>query len=165
VAGVATVERVEWDKDRFVMSGKCRYSLILLHDGEMTTKDVELPLRFVSEHAPRAAKLGYEAQVQVLMAKGRLDDRNLTIDAELGIGMRLWDEEALSVVTATTVGERLEAVRDEMVLCYPSREDTVWSVGKRYHAPLETLITSNRLTDEKRADDPSSLSGIRVIAI
>lgn len=165
VAGVATVERVEWDKDRFVMSGKCRYSLILLHDGDMTTKDIELPLRFVSDHAPRPTKLGYEAQVQVLMAKGRLDDRNLAIDAELGIGMRLWDEDALSVVTATTVGERLEAVRDEMVLCYPSREDTVWSVGKRYHAPLETLITSNRLTDEKRADDPSSLSGIRVIAI
>ena len=52
-----------------------------------------------------------------------------------------------------------------MVLCYPSREDTVWSVGKRYHAPLEALIATNRLTDEKRADDRGSLSGTRVIAI
>lgn len=165
VAGIATVERVEQERGRYVMSGKCRYSLILSLDGEMSTKEVELPFRYVAEGVQETKKLGYEGQAQVLMVKGRLDGQTLAIDAELGICMRLWDEDSIRVVGTTTVGDCQERRPGEMILCYPSREDTVWSVGKRYGAPLDALISKNRLNDEKRADDPTSLSEVRVIAI
>ena len=44
-----------------------------------------------------------------------------------------------------------------MLLCYPAPDDTLWSVGKRYHASLDRLCEVNRLPSAPRADADDSL--------
>ena len=149
------------------MSGNCRYTLILVSsDGEMSTKEIELPWRYVADGAAAGeAPLHYEGQAQVLSAKARMDGKRLAIDAELGVCARLWTEKTILVATALTHGERRERTAGEMLLCYPSRQDTLWSVGKRYGCEIDRLVAKNRLNDEKRADDIASLSDVRVMGI
>jgi hypothetical protein len=161
------VEALGVERGRYVLSGKCRYSLIvLLPDGEMTAKEIDLPRRYVLEGAAAAESPLYEASANVISARVRTDgNQQIGIDAEVGLGVRVWSEQEMSVVCALQVGEPITREAGEMVLCYPNREDTLWSVGKRYHRPIDALVQSNQLSDEKRADDKRSLSDVRVIAI
>ncbi|MBR2622420.1 MAG: DUF3794 domain-containing protein [Clostridia bacterium] len=167
VAGQASMDTVTWDRGRYVISGACRYTLILATpDNEMTVKDIELPWRYVVDGAPaEEMTLQYEGRAQVLSARARMDGKRLAIDAELGVCARLWTQQEIRVVTSMAIGERLERSAGEMILCYPSREDTLWSVGKKYGCAIDRLVVKNRLNDEKRADDRASLSDVRVMGI
>ena len=167
VAGQATLDAITQDRGRYVLSGNCRYTLILVSpDGEMTTKDIELPWRYVADGAAAGeSPLHYEGQVQVLSAKARMDGKRLAIDAEMGVCARLWTKETVLVATALTYGERRLKTAGEMLLCYPSRKDTLWSVGKRYGCAIDRLVVKNHLNDGKRADDIASLSDVKVMGI
>jgi hypothetical protein len=167
VAGQAMLDAITQDRGRYVMSGNCRYTLILVSpDGEMTTKDIELPWRYVADGAAAGeSPLHYEGQVQVLSAKARMDGKRLAIDAEMGVCARLWTKETVLVATALTYGERRLKKAGEMLLCYPSRKDTLWSVGKRYGCAIDRLVVKNHLNDGKRADDIASLSDVKVMGI
>ncbi len=168
VGGVATVERVEIERGRYVLSGKCRYTLILSGgdgEGEMTVRELELPLRYVLDGAAEGDVVSYEGQVNVLSARARLDAERLAIDAELGVWLCLEGEQTIRAVSEVTVGEPIDRPRGELVLCYPSPDDTLWSVGKRYAAPLDSLHAANRLPTAPRADAPNSLGDARALVV
>jgi hypothetical protein len=167
VAGQATMDAVTMDRGRYVISGNCRYTLILVSpDGEMSTKEMEAPWRYVVDGVPSGEMpLHYEGQAQVLSTRARMDGKRLAIDAEMGVCARMWTEQAVRMATAMTIGERVGRAAGEMILCYPSREDTLWSVGKRYACAIDHLVVKNRLNDEKRADDKMSLADVRVMVI
>jgi hypothetical protein len=167
VAGQATVESVSVERGRYVINGHGRYTLIAaLPDGEMMSTDIECPWRYVVDGpAADGTILHHEGQARVLSARVRMDGKRPVIDAEIGVCLRLWSEEPIRVVSGMTVGEPSEQRAGESILCYPSREDTLWSVSKRYGVGVDALVKKNRLNDEKRADDKRSLADVRVIGI
>jgi hypothetical protein len=166
VSGVARVDGLDIDRGRYVLTGKCRYTLILRSaDGEMMTKEIELPWRYVADGTAATEHPLYEADANVLSARVRMDGERLAIDGEIGLDAGVWSEQSVEAVSTLQVGEALSQAPGEMVLCYPAREDTLWSVGKRYHRPIDALVAGNGLGDERRADDKRSLSDVRVIAI
>lgn len=166
IAGVAMVDGLTLERGRYVLTGKCRYTLILgLPDGEMTTKEIELPWRYVAEGAAGTELPLYEARAGVTGARVRRDGERLAVDGEIGLAARIWSEQTVEAVSAMQVGETIAQGAGEMLLCYPDREDTLWSVGKRYHRPIDALVAGNQLSGERRADDKRSLSEVRVIAI
>jgi hypothetical protein len=166
IAGVAVVDSLAAERGRYVLTGKCRYTLILrLPDGEMMTKEIELPWRYMADGLSATDRPLYEANANVTSARVRMEGGRLAIDGEIGLDARVWSEQEIAAVSAMQVGEALLPTAGEMVLCYPAREDTLWSVGKRYHRPIDALVAGNQLGDERRADDKKSLSDVRVIAI
>ena len=165
-AGVATVDNLTVERGRYVLTGKCRYTLIaLLPDGEMTVKELELPWRYVSDIAATTEQPAYEANANVVCVRLRSDDKRFGLDSEISLDARIRGEQTVQAVNAMQAGEVIAKRGGEMVLCYPDREDTLWSVGKRYHCPIDALVATNQLSDEKRADDKKSLSDVRVMAI
>ena len=166
VAGVAVVEGLSVERGRYVLTGKCRYTLIVrLPDGEMTTKEIELPWRYLVDGAAGCEQPMSEACANLISARVRMDGDRLAVDGEVGIVLRIWGEQPLHIVSATQTGEAVARGAGEMRLCYPDRGDTLWSVGKRYHRPIDALVAQNQLNDEKRADDKHSLSDVRLLVI
>jgi hypothetical protein len=166
VAGVAVADALAVERGRYVLTGKCRYSLIVrLPDGEMTTKEIELPWRYLVDGAAGVDQPSCEASAHLISARVRMDGERIGLDGEVGLSLRIWSEQEIEAVSGTQGGEPMARGAGEMVLCYPDREDTLWSVGKRYHRPIDALVAGNQLSDERRADDKRSLSDVRVIAI
>lgn len=168
VAGNAIVEGVEAEKARYIVTGKCRYSLILLSDGEMSAKELELPFRYMLDGGASEQAIHpflYEAQVHSVIARARTDGERLAIDGELAVAGRTWYMQEVQMVSGVTVGEEIPAAAGQLRLCYPTGDDTLWTVAKRYHAPLDALMQRNRLEISCRADDQRSLGGIQVLAI
>lgn len=165
IAGVAVIDGVEVERGKYVVNGKCRYSLVTAEDGELNSKELELPLRYVLDGSAEDVPHTHEGQLQLLSARARMDAERLAIDAELGICLCILGESEINMVSETSVGEATERVPGALVLCYPSAQDTLWSVGKRYGASLDELVRVNRLGGEHRADDVASLAGVRMLVV
>lgn len=167
VSGAVQAERVACEQGRIVMTGVCRYVLLLsMPDGEMTSRELNLPLRYVAQ-APVTPdmSLNEETVLRLLSAKARYDGARLSVDAEVGIHVKATTERTIRPVNSTVIGPEKERSDGRMTLCYPSREDTLWSVGKRYARSIDELVAANALQDEKRADDKDSLSGVKVLVV
>ena len=165
VSGTAVIDGVEADKGRYVVNGKCRYALVIANDGEMSAKEVEMPFRYIMEGAAVDLPISYEGQAQVWTARARMDAERLSLDAEIGLWLCLMSEKEVRMVGEVSVGDAIRRPAGEMVLCYPERGETLWSVAKRYHTAIDRLSQNNRLSHEWRADDKASLRDVRVLVI
>ena len=168
VYGTAQLESVESERDRHVLSGKCRYTLITVNEGEIGAKEIELPFRYTLDGTavPNVA-FTWEGQAQLVSARARMDGERLGVDAELGIWLCAVSEQSVDVVDSIEVGAPITRPTGQMLLCYPEAHDTLWSVAKRYGVSLEQLEqgNGNRIESERRADDAASLSGVRCLVI
>lgn len=167
VSGTALIDGVEAVGGKYVLSGKCRYTLILCTDGELSSKEIELPFRYTAQgqNASVDAPVHYEGQVVVLSAKARTDAQRLAVDAELGVWLCVYGENKMSAVSSVCVKEKVCRQPGELILCYPEGGETLWTVAKRYHVALDELSKTNRLGGEHRADDVGSLKEVRVLVI
>lgn len=166
IYGTAQIDGVETERGRYVVNGKCRYTLVLMCDGEMSAKEFERPFRYTADGTADAVdRLNWEGNVQVISARAHLDAERMAIDAELGICLYLSTEDEIRMVSSLKIGETLERPAGQMLLCYPTPADTLWSIGKRYHTALDALAQGNRLPTAPRADAPTSLGGAKVVAI
>lgn len=181
VYAVATPESMIYDpvKDRCVLSGTCRAQLLLLQDGEYGSVEMELPFRYEmdartggSTHTMGAdgdtvsldIPISYSGGVQVLHCRARMDGERVGLDAELAVCLRTARPSTLTALVDMTEGEEVTRGRGEYVICFPSPDDSVWSVAKRYHAPLAALGAANNLQPAS-ADAPESLEGINYLIV
>ncbi len=166
IHGTAQLDHVEADRDRHILSGKCRYTMIVLNDGELGVKELELPFRYILDGT---ATLGlpfvWEGQAQLLSARARMDGERIGVDAELGIWLCAMSEQGVDMVESVEVGRAIGRAAGQMLICYPGADDTLWSVAKRYGVPVERLEQGNRLSGDRRADDRASLVGVRCLVI
>ena len=165
-AGSATVEGVEIAKNRVVVTGKCRYSMILADGGDMSAKEVDMPFRYTADGVFHTdGPLSYEAQAQVMTARARMDGERLAVDAELTIALRLWEVRPVQMVGEVHVGEEVRVPSGQVRLCYPAADETLWDVAKQYHVSTASLMEKNHLDGAGRADDGKSLTGVSVLVL
>jgi hypothetical protein len=132
----------------------------------MLAKELERPFRYSADAAPEeSVPLGWEGQVHVISARVGQDAERITVDAELGICLCLMTQNEIAMVSSMSVGDRIEHPAGRMQLCYPSSEDTLWSIAKHYHVSTDTLSKNNHLPTAPRADAPDSLGDGCVVVI
>ncbi len=105
------------------------------------------------------------SRVVVYQARTTMDEEKVYFDANILLEtVAVADRTARRLAAITTSAPTAaEGVR----VFYPGREDTLWSVAKRYAKPLRRLAAENKLTEEqlRAADTPASLSGVHKLMI
>jgi hypothetical protein len=83
------------------------------------------------------------------------------VDAEWSIAGRIYSREQIEAVdeVRATGGESVKA-DGTMVICYPSAEDTLWSVAKRYRASVRDVVARNELPGAMDVAASESLAGV-----
>ncbi len=171
VTAVAMPETVtfESDKGRCVLSGQCRAHLLLLREGEYTSAAMSLPFRYEFD-APAGAtaeEQGFDGSVTVLHCRGRSDGERVSLDAELGVSLRTHTAAPMTALASTAednTPDRTPRRRGEYVICFPAPTDTLWSVAKRYAAPMAALSAANNLPSAS-ADAQESLEGVGYLIV
>ena len=164
ISGDATPETVECERGKYILSGKCKFHLILSGDGEYAAQEVEVPFRFEmqgGEEPPSDSDL----EVSVLTARARTDSERLGIDAEIGVSAAMRVPGTAKVLGEVRFGEEIPTQGAAYVVCFPSATDTLWDVGRRYHTPVSALLAKNKLPSSPSADAPGSLKGVRFLVI
>ncbi len=163
---------VDREKGRCILAGLCRAHLLLLRDGEYAAATMELPFRYEFDDpallaAPADAEAAFDGSMTVLHCRGRSDGERVSLDAELAVSLRTHLPApliALSDAVEDTAPDRTARRRGEYVICFPAPADTLWSVAKRYHAPMTALSAANNLP-AATADSAESLEGVGYLIV
>jgi hypothetical protein len=147
-SGTVIPEETVQEDGRTVITGKARFTLLVEKEGEYTTTDAELPFRYDLKDECRRAI----CEAEVITVRTRSDGERLGIDAEIFVRGSTWNEVLCQMPERVTFGERLTAQKGEWIICYPSAEDSLWCVAKRYGVPVESLAERNGISDRNTPD-------------
>lgn len=163
ICGEASIDELMCGKERCILTGKSNYHILLMRDGEYSFAEIELPFRYESERVPDPAD--YDGSVKVISCRARMDGERLGIDAELAVKLRLVKNNQISTLAEVSFRDEVVRRRGEYVVCFPSAEDTLWSVAKRYHSPIATLSVANSITASADPDSRESVDGIGYLIV
>ncbi len=171
VTAAATPRELSWERGKYRLSGDCRVHLIWEREGELNATEMTLPFRYEfedrrgEESAAHQQQLCWSGTMQAVNCRARMDGERVGIDAELTVMLRTAARDTVTALTRLEAGEEASRRRGEYVICFPATDDTLWSVAKRYNAPLAPLAAANGLSALSTPHAPDSLDGVKYLIV
>ena len=132
-----------------VFTGSAEVSAILSNGaGSYIGRTFKLPIRAESDIGREARSAECLCSLSVLSVCARADGGELRAEAELGITYCAFDTgECRAVGKCAVIKEHpsKKALPSQITICYPSEEDDLWSVAKRYGSTERAISTENDL--------------------
>ena len=162
-----TVSSLECERGKYYLLGKCRCQAVLREGDETVTQEFELPFRYETDQAcdDGAPVTDYRATVEAISCRARMDSERIGVDAELAVSMLLRGESRFDMLAEAHFSETDSDAGAVYTICYPSREDTLWSVAKRYRRSVGAVSELNSLAGSPAADAPDSLMGVKYLIV
>ncbi len=155
---------LECANGKYTVGGKCRCQAILCGDGEYGAQEFEVPFRYECEGSEEIP-VDYDLDLQPISCRARMDGERIAIDAELSVSIGTRACHEISVFREASFTEATPRRGAAYTVCYPSREDTLWSVAKRYRRSVSELGQMNPLQGAPAADARESLDGVGYLLV
>ena len=119
-----------------------KYTIILCKDNEYSAIDIVLPSKY--EFECKEDKISFfDADLEVFSCRARQDSDCISIDSEIGVCAKGMGSDEIIALNETTIKDCINKNKNVITVCYPSPEDTLWSIAKRYHIPSERIDALN----------------------
>lgn len=165
-SGVAMIDSVTYNENgRMTANGKARFTLLLDREGEYLCSDVEMPFKYCADVGERGQDTVHALYSSVISSRARIDGERVGVDAEIGIGGYIADVKEIKVLDEVSFGDEITRGRGEIVVCYPSKNDSIWSVAKRYGSTVSELLKKNHISHDAQYDSHQTLSGINYLIV
>ena len=133
-----SAERLECDRGKYIISGQCRYSLLLERESEYSTAELSFPFRYECDGSETEPS-DFFCNLGVISCRGRIDGGNIAIDTELSVSAEFMGANTITALSDVRFGESVERSDGDIVICYPSPDDTPWSISKKYLVPTSKI--------------------------
>ena len=161
-----TVAAPECSRGSYLLPGTARFRVLLrTPDGEYSAAEFDVPFRYETPADGADLPTAGDFIARAVMSKARVDGERIALEAEVAVALSLRSDGDVSALSALRTGDAIPRQGAACVICYPTASDTLWSVARRYHAPLDSLLKKNRLADAPAADAPDSLADIPFLVI
>lgn len=155
---------MECEHGKFYLGGRCRCHLVLTDGEDMSAQEFEIPFRYEIDGAT-SDMVDYVATVDPISCRARMDGERIAIDAELAVCVCIRGEARARMLSEARFGEAIKRTSAVYTVCYPAKTDTLWSVAKKYHRPVNTVSEMNSLSGSVSADSPDSLAGVSYLLV
>lgn len=153
VSSRPTINELNWENEKLILTGVCEHQLIYHLDEEYSAKELSAPFRYeidMRSFANSPSILKWNASACASHSRARCDGERLFIDCELNFGVSLQKETKISVLDEMILGERVDKCSGELLLCYPDKEATLWSVAKQYGIPQRKIKAQNSIPENEQ---------------
>lgn len=147
-------EKAELERGKYCISGQCKYTFLLESEGDYSTAELMIPLRYEFDGTAYAPE-SFMTDIGVMSCRARVDGGNVGIDTELYVCGDIYGSERITALSEVRFGDSVARCDGDIVICFPAPDDTAWSVSKRYFVPV------SKISGVSSPDD--SLSGYVVI--
>lgn len=131
---------------KYVFGGNAYLSVLYKINGDAYSADTVIPVKYETDGAANEP-CAFDACVSAESMKLRLSEESLCIDAELAISADCFGTQSTECISGVSFGGELPRFDSELVVCYPSGGDTLWSIAKRYGVP-PTAISGEPKNDK-----------------
>lgn len=168
------LERVECESGRVTLLGEIRYSGIATEvtNDKLSYAGVKFSSPFatnVNLNCQNTDNLRIEADVQAMNCSATLDTDKLYATCTLESHVVALEESSCTTLCSMTrrEGEKYESAGSTVTVYYPTGDDTLFSVAKRFHSSCLKVARDNDISDTVfAADNPSgSLAGVKKLII
>lgn len=136
----ASMDKCEVTGGKYALGGTAAFTVIHRKDGEIFATDVSVPMKYEMDgSADPSDSVVLDSACHVRNIKVKTDGGNLCIDAEIGVSADCVSEQTVSTVEKVTFGAPVARSESELIVCYPSPDDTLWSVAKRYKVAASNI--------------------------
>ena len=149
---------------KYHLSGRARCAAVTVADGELSVQEFEIPFRYECDGTADAVA-DYNATVSPISCRARMDGERIGVDAELAVCLSTRGESCIQMLSQAKFGEAVPHMGASYTVCYPAREDTLWSVAKRYHRSVDAISEINSLAGAPAADAKDSLAGVKYLLV
>ena len=150
VFGKAYVTGVDNTDGKSILTGDSRYSLICKREEDIYP--VELRVRFRYECDSSIFTNGGLRRDDINISctldgrKARIDGDMLMLDAEIRFSGLAFEERDISKVCEIVAGDEIEKQGADIIVCYPTSDESVWSIAKKYLGP-PSKVSGDPATD------------------
>ncbi len=142
VYGSAAAEVCEIVDTKAELRGTAKYVFIIKTNDEYSSQNITLPIKYVFECADKNIE-SYINEINVISCSARCDGEIVSLDAELGVVSVGLSSNDVLVVDDVKFGEEIEKSKGEITVVYPSADEDLWAVAKRYHVPVSEIEEKN----------------------
>lgn len=161
---IPTVTSLDADRGKYYLTGRCRCQIVHSDSEETVAQEFEIPFRYETD-GTTSPVTDYTATVTPISCRARVDGERIGVDAELAVSLSLRGETRFEMLSEAKFGDAISRTGAVYTICYPSREDTLWSVAKRYHRSVASVSDINSLAGSPAADAPDSLAGVNYLLV
>lgn len=149
VHGTAIAEKIFAEDGKNFVVGQAKYLLLVLSEGEYSSVEIALPFKyaFLAENGSYE-QTSCEAKADVISCKVRQDNEEISIDAELSIACWGIGNKTITVLDEIRFEDEIKREKGNVIIYYPSPEDTLWTIAKRYFVPVSKIQLLNGLSDD-----------------
>ena len=131
---------------------------------EIASADIELPFRVECDAAQGAFEHN-NCTVCAFDPTFRLMDDEIELGCEIFASYSSVSDVSIRSVEDLELCERMQTDRNGISVCYPSAEDTLWSVAKKYNVPLDVVAEENGISSGLPADSAESLDKLKYLIV
>ena len=170
VTAAAIPQELSAERGKLRLVGNCHVHVLWQREGDYGASELDIPFRYEPDSRALDGRdingsICFKGSAQVISCRSRMDGERLGIDAELSVMLALAQHQQVTALSQAVVGQPVPRCRGEYVICFPAPDDTLWSVAKRYHAPLAPLAAANGLSSLSTPDENTSLEGARFLIV
>ena len=123
-----------------VLSGKADFAVAWRNDGEISVSNVSVPLKYELETDSKGEVESFDAYFEVKDPRVKLVSGQLSLGAELVGYVNAIGKNDAQILDRVSFGDAFDNTETHLVICYPSDDDTAWSVSKRYRVAPRCVI-------------------------
>ena len=142
IYATALADSFDFSGDRGSVISQVKYTLIICNDDEYSSIDIVLPAKYEFECNSDNIST-YDAKLEVFSCRVRKDTDSISIDSEISVCIKGSGKDDIIVLSEIDFKNKIAKNKNEITVCYPSCEDTLWSIAKKYHIPMSRINMLN----------------------
>ncbi len=166
VSSSAVCESIAFDSGKYEMSGKCRFGVTYYTADtlDISYAESELPFKYVFD-GNEGDVLQHGCVLKAIDTRARCDGEKMQFDCELWISCFVLGESVIEVVSSARMEGEASSAKRGFTVCYPSKEDSLWDVAKRYRSKVKETAKENGMDCLEDPDEVKLPEGIKYMIV
>lgn len=152
ILGKCNFNELSKENDKLIFKGNNDYQIIYALEGEYASLSLSSPIKYeLDSRSPINLEdpFKWRADGETLSLRARHDGERLFVDCELNLCIALNTENTIELLDEMMFGEYLQKTQSEIVLSYPEKGASVWSVAKEYGEPQKNIRAKNSIPENE----------------
>ena len=152
ITGKSNVNEFSCENGRLIFKGINDYQIVYCLDGEYSSASISAPIKYevdTKNTSFQDKSFKWLAECSASSVRARHDGERLFVDCELNLSLILNCENKIELLDEMMFGEYLKKSSGEILLCYPDKEATVWSIAKQYGEPQKSVRSKNSIPENE----------------